>query len=56
MKNEKTECMALYGHGVNYKLSVKLLSALGLPHDAVSICIVMKIFPFVVYILYIGSH
>ena len=28
----------LSGVGINYKVSVKLLSFLGLPHDAVSIC------------------
>ena len=31
----------MHGHGVNYKLSVKLLSFSGLPHDAVSICLAM---------------
>ena len=42
MKNEE-DWIALHGHGVNYKLSVKLLSFSGLPHNVVSIYLVLLV-------------
>ena len=50
MKNEKED---LSGVDVSYKFSVKLLSFSSLPHDAISICLVLIVeFNFILCNLY----